>query len=157
MRKVHLTPLLFLQAVPSRMAELPVQIRASGAVRGCAPVHAVAPTSLLWQIRSGNSASQVLAFCLPISVPITCLLSCHQYSYRMPSVFLTMFLSHAFCLPISAPITCLLSPLQYSHHMPSVFLSVFSSHAFCLFISILITCLLSPAQHPVQTPCCCQE
>ena len=45
-----------LQAVPSRMAELPVQIRAGGAVGGGAPVHAVAPASLLWQIRPGNPA-----------------------------------------------------------------------------------------------------
>ena len=54
--------LLFLQAFPSRMAELPVQIRAGGPVGGCATVHAMAPSSLLWQIRPRNPASQVLAF-----------------------------------------------------------------------------------------------
>ena len=135
--------LLFLQAFPSRMAELPVQIRASGAVGGCAPVHAVAPTSLLWQIRPGNPASQVLAFCLPISVPITCLLSSHHCSHQMSSVLLSVFSSHAFCLPINSLITCLLSSYQYSHHMPSVFLSVFSSHPFCLPVNVPITCLLS--------------
>ncbi len=72
--------LLFMQAFPSRMAELPVQICAGGAVRGCATVHAVAPASLLWQIRPRNPASQVPVFCLPISLLNTCLLSCYPTS-----------------------------------------------------------------------------
>ena len=38
----------------------------------------------------------------------------------MPSVFLSVLLSHAFCFPIGVLITCLLSSYQNSHHMPSV-------------------------------------
>jgi len=121
------------------MAELPVQIRASGAVGGCAPVHAVAPTSLLWQIRPGDPTSQVLAFCLAITNLIRCLLS---YAHHMPPVLLLVFSSLAFCPAISILITCLVPSYQYSHHKPSVLLSIVSSQAFCLPISAPITCLL---------------
>ncbi len=87
------------------------------------------------------------ASCLAISILITCLLPCYQYSHHMPCAFLSVFSSQTFCLAINSLITSLLSSYQCSYHMPSVFLLVFSSHAFCLPIRILITCLLSAIQH----------